>query len=111
MDNRNIKIIKNMVGFAEKILLYCSGITRESFLENEQLIDACASKLTQLGESVNSLDDEFMDMHDNIPWHKMRGVRNRIVHDYMRLDLQMVWEIVSNDLPDLIQRLNEIAGN
>jgi uncharacterized protein with HEPN domain len=47
--------------------------------------------------------------HGNIPWHKIRGLRNRIVHDYDGIDQLLIWDIINDDLLDLIRRLEEIA--
>ncbi|MCL2220414.1 MAG: DUF86 domain-containing protein [Chitinispirillia bacterium] len=64
--------------------------------------------MIQIGELTNLLDDNFMDTHSNIPWHKLRGLRNRIVHDYDGVDQLLIWDIISEDLADLILQLGKI---
>ena len=109
MGDKNIQIVEKMIGYARKILSYCNGVSKDLFLDDDKIVELCAFNFIQLGESANALDDEFMAMYDTIPWHKICGVRHRIVHDYLNVNLHLIWEIISNDLPDLIRQLNEIV--
>jgi len=52
------------------------------------------------------LPEEFRDQHSNIDWHKIRGFRNRIVHDYFGIDYAIVWEIKTHYLPHLLTELD-----
>lgn len=61
-----------------------------------------------MGELVNRLDDDFLEKNATIPWHQIRGLRNRIVHDYEGVNLKLVWEILENDLPELREEILEI---
>jgi uncharacterized protein with HEPN domain len=109
MGNKNIQIVEKMIGYAKKILSYCDGVSKEFFLEDDRIAELCAFNFIQLGEQVGVLDDEFIVVHDTVPWHKIRGVRHRIVHDYLSVDLELIWEIISDDLPGLIQQLGGIV--
>jgi uncharacterized protein with HEPN domain len=60
-------------------------------------------------KNTQMLDDDYTTVHDDIPWHKMRGLRNRIVHDYEGIDLSLIWDIISGDLPNLTKRLSGIC--
>ena len=59
------------------------------------------SILSQLGELCRAVDDDFSQAHPEIPWKEMYGLRNRIVHDYEGVNLKLVWEIISEDIPKL----------
>ncbi len=72
------------------------------------LIEACVFNLSQMGELVNKLDDAFIEKNQHISWHKIRGLRNRIVHDYEGVKMILIWEIVSSDLPNLKNDLEEL---
>ncbi len=98
---RNNIIISKMLGYIDKILTYCNGYDYKTFSENMLLTEACVFNLSQLGELATKLDKDFTEMNSNIPWHQMRGLRNKIVHDYEGVNLKLVWEIISNDLPEL----------
>ncbi|HEY0430756.1 MAG TPA: HepT-like ribonuclease domain-containing protein, partial [Pyrinomonadaceae bacterium] len=64
-------------------------------------IDAVARNLEIIGEAVRQLPNHFKTTHPDIPWSQIAGMRNRIVHEYFRLDLEIIWQIVHADLPDL----------
>ena len=106
---RNEVVIQKMTAYIEKIFGYCEKQTYENFEKNSVLIEACVFNLSQLGELVTKLDTDFVETHSEIPWRQMRGLRNRIVHDYEGVNLILVWEIITNDLPDLLKRLREIV--
>ena len=72
------------------------------------LVEACVFNLSQIGELVRHLDRDFIEQHPDIPWAKMRGLRNRIIHDYEGVNLMLVWEIIKYDIPTLIVKLKEI---
>ena len=57
--------------------------------------------LSQMGELCNQLEDSFAKAHPQIPWAEMYGLRNRIVHDYEGVNLLLVWQILSDDIPAL----------
>ena len=61
--------------------------------------------LSQLGDIANKADEEFLNAHKEIPWRQVYGLRNKIVHDYEGVNLKLVWEIISDDLPELKETL------
>jgi uncharacterized protein with HEPN domain len=64
--------------------------------------------LSQIGELAGKLDAAFMQSFPVIPWRQMRGLRNRIVHDYEGVNLLLVWEIIDADLPQLKRSLQDV---
>ena len=69
------------------------------------LVEACVFNLSQIGELVRHFDKEFVEIHDDIPWSQIKGLRNRIVHDYEGVNLRLVWEIIDGDLQELKEKL------
>ncbi len=98
---RNEIITQKLLAYAEKILRYCKGCTYESFVEDSKLVEACVFNLSQMGELCKAVDSEYAKQHPQIPWSEMYGLRNRIVHDYEGVNMRLVWEIISEDLPAL----------
>jgi len=111
MDDKNIQLIKKIIDYAEKILSYCSTLSEDTFLANDMLTEACVFNIIQIGEATRKLSDDFTAKYSNIPWGKICGLRNRIVHDYDGINFPLIWNIICNDLLDLIQQLNKIVGN
>lgn len=105
---RNDMVLRKMAGHIDKILAYCEGVDRDAFTGNSQLVEACVFNLSQLGELCNVADDDFIDAHPEIPWHEMYGLRNRIVHDYEGVNIQLVWEIIRDDLPELKKDIEKL---
>ncbi len=105
---KNDIIINKLIGYAEKIVQYCSDKNYDSFKDESMLVEACVFNLSQIGELVRHLDSEFIELYSEVPWAQMRGLRNRIIHDYEGVNLNLVWEIISYDIPDLIIKLEEI---
>jgi len=69
------------------------------------MVEACVFNLSQIGELVNKLDKEYVLKCNEIPWFKMRGLRNRIVHDYEGVNLNLIWEIIDMDIVVLREQL------
>jgi uncharacterized protein with HEPN domain len=97
--------IRNALARIER---YTSAIDREQFLSDEKTIDAVARNLELIGEAVRLLPNELKSKYPNIPWAQIAGLRNRIVHDYFGLDLEIIWQILQTSLPDLKRRLEAI---
>ena len=108
---RNEIIVGKMLNYINKIMFYSQGLNYRSFSDNSITVDACVFNLSQLGELTTKLDKDFISAHPDIPWNEMRGLRNRIVHDYEGVNLKLVWEIVSKDLPELKKLLEDISQN
>jgi len=64
-----------------------------------------------IGEAANRVDLDFKAMNPDIEWNRIRGLRNRIVHDYFGIDYEIVWSIIENDLKGLIDRLKKLISN
>ena len=105
---KNKLIVNKLISYSEKILQYCLGTSYDTFSEDTKLVEACVFNLSQMGELANRLDADFTKQHAEIPWHYLYALRNRIVHDYEGVNLRLVWEIISEDLPPLLENLKAI---
>lgn len=95
---------------ADKILSYTDGLTFDSFTADSKTTDAVIRNFEVIGEAANRLSDEFRNLHQHIDWHRIRGFRNRIVHDYFGIDYSIVWQIKEHFLPDLVEKLRQIPS-
>ncbi|MFN5421955.1 MAG: DUF86 domain-containing protein, partial [bacterium] len=91
-----------------KILQYTDDMSFDEFVKDSKTIDAVTRNFEIIGEAANRLPEEYKDQYALIDWHRIRGFRNRIVHDYMGIDYSIVWEIKNNYLPTLIDSLKKI---
>jgi uncharacterized protein with HEPN domain len=75
--------------------------------ENEVLLDSMLFRMIQISENAKKLTAEYKDAKNELPWDEMSGLRNRIVHDYGNVDLNIVYETLKYDIPDLLEQLSE----
>lgn len=97
-----------MITYVEKILSYCDGLNYDTFTSDSKLVEACVFNLSQLGELAHKADTEFVLSHNEVPWHSLYGLRNRIVHDYDGVKLDKIWDTISEDLVPLLSVLKKI---
>ena len=92
-----------------KIIKYTNNVSYDDFMDDEQLIDAILFRLIQMTENIKKLSTSFKEEHKNISWNDIVGFRNRIVHDYGKTDYTIVYEVVSNDIPNLKDTLLKLS--
>ena len=79
----------------------------ETLNENEILLDSMLFRMIQISENSRRLSDEYKAENDSIPWMAMYGLRNRIVHDYGNVDLNIVYDTLKIDIPELLEMIGE----
>jgi uncharacterized protein with HEPN domain len=94
----------------DRIEQYTSGMSFDVFSKDTKSVDAVVRNLEIIGEASSRLPADFKDSHSQIEWHKVVGLRHRIVHEYFGIDLQIVWQILQKDLPSLRQAISQIRG-
>jgi uncharacterized protein with HEPN domain len=110
MSKRDHRILVEDVLLAiEKIGRFTAGMDQQTFLTDEKTIDAVARNLEIIGEAVRQLPDDFKNANADIPWSQIGGMRNRIVHEYFGLDLEIIWQVIQHDLPDLEARIRPLS--
>ena len=87
---------------------YTEGVSHEEFLHNRLIQDGVIRQLEVMGEAARNLSEDLRNEHPQIPWRQMIGLRNRMIHAYFNVDLQIIWEIVQGDIPDLKQKMKQI---
>lgn len=90
------------VGFVE-------GITWEAFAQSELHQSAVMRPLEIIGEAARRVTQDTQVAHPEIPWNQMIGMRNRLIHEYLRVNLRTVWQTVQDDLPSLIALIEPLV--
>lgn len=102
MSERNASCLaEDILDSIKKINVYTEGMSKDEFLKDDKTIDAVIRNFEIIGEAANRMPEEIRDRFDQIDWHRIRGFRNRIVHDYMGVDLNIVWKILDGNLEKL----------
>lgn len=106
MPPRQVAYLLDIFHSVKVIHEYVAGLTHEQFLKDTKTQDAVLRRFLVAGEAANKLDDATRAAFPAIPFHKIAGMRNRVVHDYGNVDFEIVWETIQNHLPSLYKELN-----
>jgi len=93
--------IDHILNSINRILDYISGKDREAFEADLVTQDAVVRQLEVIGEATKRVSKELRSMHPDIPWSDMAGMRDVLIHDYIDVDLGVVWKTASENIPDL----------
>ncbi|MGH8546280.1 MAG: HepT-like ribonuclease domain-containing protein [Gammaproteobacteria bacterium] len=91
----------------ERILDYTKE-GRDAFLNDTKTQDAVIRNLEIIGEAVKNVSEDLKKVYPDIPWQRIAGMRDRMIHEYFGVNLQIVWERVEEDVPDLKQKVQAI---
>lgn len=98
-------LLEDMLQSALKIKQYTENLDFNAFVTDEKTKDAVVRNFEIIGEAANRIDPDFRTANPEIEWKRIRGFRNRIVHDYFGIDYEIVWTIVESYLDELIEHL------
>ena len=101
MKNKEYISLNKMVQYIDKALGYVKNIDFEHFSNNEEKVFATVFAISQIGELVKNISNETMIKYDNIEWVVIKSLRNKIVHDYDGVKLNLIWDILNNDIVEL----------
>ena len=108
MKNKEYMSLKKMIEYINKALKYTEGCSFETFSRNEEKVDATVFAISQIGELVKNITKETMERYHNIEWIIIKNLRNKIVHDYEGINLNLIWDIITDDIIQLKMDLEKI---
>lgn len=109
MSQRDDRVyIEHMIGTARKAIGFVEGVSREDFDNNELLRLSLTHLLQVIGEAARRVSPDFRANYSAIPWKAIVGMRSKVVHDYLDVDEDVVWDTVKSDLPSLILELEKV---
>ena len=106
----NIVYIHHVLDSCQKCLEFTKGMNYEQFISDEKTISAVVRELSVIGEAARKTTDDFRNKNPEVPWEKIFGMRNRLVHDYMGVQLPIVWQTIEDDIPELKKIIEEILA-
>ena len=104
-------LLEDILEAAQLLADYTAGLDFTEFSRNQEKQDAVARRLEIIGEAVKRIPDSLREAHSDVPWREIAGARDVVVHEYFRLDLELVWEMVRSDVPQLARRVREILSD
>ena len=108
MKSKDRILIQKIIGYINDVKQYTEGMEAKDFLDDKKTITACAFTVSQIGELAKEIEKETTEKYSNIPWNSIKGMRNKIVHDYENIDLSVLWGTIKSSLPELEEDLKEI---
>lgn len=100
--------LRHILDAIMKIEEYTEDIEYEDFVEQLLVQDGVIRQLEIMGEATKRLSIDFRNEHSNIPWRDIAGMRDKLIHDYLGVDIDTVWDTVVEDIPSLKKQIEEI---
>ena len=108
-ESRNWRLyIGDMIEFSEAVLSYTAGMNQTGFVADRRTYYATLHSLQLVGEAATHVPAEVRDTHSEVRWREIMGTRNRIVHAYLGIDDDVVWDIIRTDIPKLLAQLRDL---
>lgn len=103
--------VQDILICAQNIRSFTEGMSYDDFLDDPRTIRAVAFEFTTIGEAARVIPVEVQQRFPDVPWGKMHGIRNVLVHEYFRLDEEILWRASLEDIPPLIEALKKILNS
>lgn len=107
-DLKHVDILEDIIDAIDKAQYFIKGMGQHQFIEDEKTQFACIRALEIIGEASNKFPKSFHKNHPNIPWQEIIGMRNKLIHDYMGVNAEVVWKTILEDLPELRKQIQII---
>jgi uncharacterized protein with HEPN domain len=110
MSREHRLFLADMHKACEKVVRYTQGLTREQFVADEKTFDAVMRDLEIVGEAAKHIPPEVRAEAPDIDWRKIAGLRDVVIHEYFGLDLEIIWDIVTREVPALREQLQRLLS-
>jgi len=111
MQSKDIIRVRHIIDEAGEACKYAEGISLDEFVEDGKTVRAVIRSIEVIGEAASKISIEFRMEHPDVPWQKIIGMRNRLIHVYFDIDYNIIWQTVKENLPPLIKKLQSILNN
>ncbi|AFY36694.1 protein of unknown function DUF86 [[Leptolyngbya] sp. PCC 7376] len=105
---RDAESLIDIYDSAQLILSYCEDLDRDALRDNVEKQDAILRRIIIIGEATKRLSPAFRTKNNQIPWREIAGMRDMVVHEYDNVNLQEVWKVVTEDLPQLLRNIEPL---
>ena len=110
-DRLFIDYLQDILDAADKATHFVSGMSIDDFAKDEKTQFAVIRALEIIGEATKKIPQDVKDSFPEIPWREMAGTRDKVIHDYIGINLVVVWKTVIQDLPALIPLIHKVLTN
>jgi uncharacterized protein with HEPN domain len=89
---------------------YTKGVDFETFSKDQKTQDAVIRRLEVIGEASSKLTAHFVKDNPQVPWRVIKDFRNKLIHDYWELDLELIWNVIQQDIPELQKKMKSLRS-
>jgi uncharacterized protein with HEPN domain len=107
-ERKPSQLIRDVLTSIERITLYTQGLSFENFIANYMVVEACLYNIQIIGEAVSKLPEDIKKSEPTIPWLLIKGMRNRLIHEYFGTNTTIVWQVIKKELPEITKDLEKI---
>lgn len=107
MRDEQREYLEDITSSILRIEAYVDSMGYAEFEQDEKTADAVLRNFEIMGEAAKNISDELVQEHSEIPWKEMAGMRDRLIHAYTEVDLEIVWKTIDEELPELKEKINE----
>ncbi|MEX2138434.1 MAG: DUF86 domain-containing protein [Pirellulales bacterium] len=100
--------LQDIIDAAQKARGFVENLTRDQFATDDKTQFAVVRALEIIGEAAKRIPMDIRTQHVNVPWRSMAGIRDKLIHDYVSVNLDIVWKTVQEDLPSLIPLIEQV---
>ena len=106
-----IDYIRDMLENSKKALLFVEGMQFEEFSKDDKTIYAVVRAIEIIGEAVRNIPKDLRDTYPEIPWREIVGTRDKLIHEYFGVDMNVVWKTIQDDFPKLVGQLEILLAD
>lgn len=107
-ERGDIEFLKDISEAIKRIEAYTKNMDYEDFLNDIKTQDAVVRNIEIIGEAAKNISQDFKNQHEDIEWRKIAGMRDKIIHFYFGINLDIVWDVIQTKLPDLQIKTNKL---
>jgi uncharacterized protein with HEPN domain len=108
VHKNDLAYIQHILKCIRKIRKFVKGVSKKEFSGNEMIQDAVIRNFEVIGEASKKITPEFKKVYFEIPWKEISGMRDKLIHDYLGVDVDVLWKTIETDLPPLQKELKKI---
>ena len=108
MEKDDLVYIEHILDCIRKIKEFTNGLSLKDFSVNELVQDAVIRNIEIIGEASKKISSDTKQIYYEIPWKEIAGMRDKLIHDYLGVDVEVVWRTITEDIPTLEKQIKEI---
>jgi len=108
MKREFLDYIEDIIEAMNNAINFTQNIEYDDFLKDDKTIYAVVRALEIIGEAVKNLPDEIKQQYSQIPWRNIIGMRDKLIHEYFGIEIEIIWEVVKNELPPVKPHIKKL---